>query len=283
MKTFGVAAVLLVLALGFPGSITQAGTIAVFGGYTDPTGADVGLIAHLESLGHTVVYHMPTSAGGQAQIDLANASNVVIISESIGSTSVSTGSAPDGVFHLQNVTKPVISYEVFMFDEAKWTGLTGMVDFGTSGRTNSPAGLEGLSDTIYVNGGHPMAAGLNGATVVYTTPYSACFGIVGPGADVIATIDEAGAFPTLFVYEAGSELIDGSITPGMRIGMFIGQGGYGSIPDPPGVLQFSYIGENGIALLDAAVNYAMIPEPTTMALGLIGFASLAAYIRRRRS
>jgi len=257
-RVLSVVVVVLVLRLGF----AEAARIAFFGGYTEPQVADPGFIAHLEAHGHIVTYHMPVPTEGQAQIDLANANDLVIISESIGSSSVSSG--PGGTFHLQDVATSVISFEAFMYDEARWTGWTSMVDFGTSGRTttpggNSPPGLENLSDTIYIaDPVHPLAAGKTGAVVAYTTPYSACFGIVGAGATVVATIDEAGQYPCTFVYPKGALLFDGvTVTPGKRIGIFVGQGGYGSIPDPPGVLQFSYLSEDGLALFDAAVNYAL--------------------------
>ena len=252
-RVLSVVVVALVLGLAF----AEAARIAFFGGYAEPQGADTGFIAHLESLGHTVTYHMPVSAGGQAQVDLANANDLVIISESIGSSNVSSGAG--GTFHLQDIATSVISFEAFMYDEALWTGWNNMVDFGTSARSNSPAGIESLSDTIYIaDPSHQMAAGKTGAVVAYTTPYSACFGMVGSGATVVATIDEAGQYPATFVYPKGALLVDGvTVTPGKRIGLFIGQGGYGSIPDPPGELQFSYISDDGLALFDAAVNYAL--------------------------
>ena len=92
----------------------EAGNIAFFG-----TGgaADPSIIAHLEAAGHTVTTHNPSSGDGASQVALANANDLVIISESIGSSAVSTGAGGD--FHVLNVETPVMSFEPYMYDEAK--------------------------------------------------------------------------------------------------------------------------------------------------------------------
>ena len=67
----------------------------------------------------------------------------------------------------------------------------------------------------------------------YTLPCSVTYGHPGAEAYMVATIDEAGVYPATFVYEAGAKLVDDSVAPAPRIGLFLGQGA--SIPDPPGL------------------------------------------------
>jgi hypothetical protein len=161
-----------------------------------------------------------------------------------------------------------------MFDEAKWNGPTAYTDFGNTGRSEVPAELQAPQDTIYIqNPSHPMAANLSGAVQVYNTPYSVNFAIPGPEAQVIATAigGDTPQYPTLLVYEAGSQLWDGTVTPGRRIIFFLGQG------DP--VPDFANLTADGVKLFDAAVAYA-IPEPSTLAL--LGLGSLAIFLRKRK-
>jgi hypothetical protein len=214
--------------------------------------ADPDLIARLEGDGHTVTSHSPSSADGATQVALAESNDLVIISETISSGAVSTGSG--GTFHLQNVETPVISFEPYMCDEARWTGMTQYVNFGNSGRTEAPPALQPTQDSIYITdptdplaGGHPA-----GALQVYTSPFNVAFGVPGPDARVVATADQATDFPCLFYYAAGKRLFDGTVTPGLRLLLFLGQN-----------LQFDLVNDNGLALFDAAVTHALGSEPLT--------------------
>ena len=249
MKTRALICLGLTVTLGATRTQTNAGSIAWFG---TGAGADPGLISRLEDAGHTVTEFSPSSTDGAAQVAMAESNHLVIISESVSSVDVSTGAG--GTFHLQDVATPVISFEAFMFDEAKWTGSTAFVDFGNSGRPEVPAELQASQDSLYVTAlDHPAAGDFSAGPVqVLTQPFSVNFGKVGPEADVIATADAAGEYPATFIYEPDTVLADGSTTPGMRMGLFIGQGsGFG----------FSYLSEDGLLLFDAAVAYA-IGQPT---------------------
>jgi hypothetical protein len=49
------------------------------------------------------------------------------------------------------------------------------------------------------------------------------FGIPSADADVVASVNADGTYPTLFVYDKGDKLADGSVAPNKRIGLFLGQ------------------------------------------------------------
>jgi len=279
------AVVVFVLATGgwvTGGSAMGADILFMVSDAAVPGNADPAIKAHLESLGHTVNLLTTGTANQAAQLAAANANDLVLISETIGSGTVLTG----GVFNLQAYTKPVISFEAFMWDDAKWTGAVIDQDFGGTGRPSLAAAhpnLTDLSDTLTItNSGHPLAAGFaNGPLVVYTQPYAFNFGaLLGAGVTVIAVAEPADPVAVQFVYEPGSALVDGSITPGMRIGLYLGQTAAGN-PADPGATQFAFMNANGLALLNAAVDYAAVPEPSSIVLSLIGALGLFGLIRRR--
>jgi len=263
---------LVLVFVGVGGTAGWASNIAWFGWNVD---ADAGLIARLTSQGHTVTSFYPdgTVANGASQVALANSSDLVIISESIGSTAVSTGAG--GTFYMKDVTTPIISFEAYMFDEAKWAGGAGGVDFGTTGRAAAPVPVQSPSDTLYITDPlNPMAGGFPaGAVQVYTRLLGVNY-ITAPGSEahVVAAALADGTYPSLVYYPVGAHLIDGSVTPGLRVALWLGQ-------DINANFQFGDISTNGLNLFDAAVNYALIPEPITAAL--LGFGGLAL-IRRKR-
>ena len=229
--------------------------------------ADPDIVTYLQSQGHTVMSLNPSSGNPAATQALADASDVVLISETIGSSSISNG----GVFHLQNHPGTVVSWEPFMFDEAKWTGPTTFTDFGNTHRPEVPVELQGpQTDIFIVDASHPLAAGLGpGLVTVFNDepPHSATYGVPGADADVIATADAAGNYPTLFMYHAGDQLFDGSVTPGNRVGFFFGQPGTESTPP-----AFSNYNANALALLNAVVSIPVpVPEPSSLMLVVAGF------------
>ena len=254
-------AVLVVLScgLGFGSEVRSADVLMMVVNSTNPINADTPLADYLTAQGHTVSFFATpntTSAELQAAADEVD---VVIISESVDSGTVS----PDGDlnFSLLNSTTPVISFESFMWDDALWTGPTAFEDYGISAQDGSAEeGLDDAQDTIYVQSeGHPAAAGAAaGGVQVYNSPYSINWGVLGPDAEVIASGDEAGGFATIFVYEVGDELIDGTVTPGIRIGMYLGQQSEPNANTPP---DGNNLTAQGLAFFDAAVNFATAPPP----------------------
>ena len=67
MSQLRVVAALAVLLFGITSPVAQAETIAYFGGAATPGNEDPLVIAHLESLGHTVTYHSPNAADPAAK------------------------------------------------------------------------------------------------------------------------------------------------------------------------------------------------------------------------
>lgn len=214
---------------------------------------DEQLIEHFEA-NYEVV---PFDSTDPDVVDAADEADVVYVTESIGSGSIAD--AEGTIF--QSLETPVIYAEAFAWDNAFLTGPVAHEDFGNTGRGEALGVSEDLdiSESIYITKpDHAMAGGFSGEVTVHTEAYSVNYAwneALGPGAEVIATADEAGEFPTLFVYEAGSELEDGSTTPGMRIGIFVGQSS--SVPEIPSPIPFDILSEDGLALIDAVVEYAL--------------------------
>jgi len=186
-------------------------------------------------------------------------------------TVVDPAGSGTGVFSLKDTDVPVISFEAFMYDNADWVVRTddGSNDFskwGNSGRNDNdglpngvPPEIQDARDSLYIkNSTHPITQGFSGKVKVYVDPYSFNYGIVSADADVLATIQQDGSFPTLFVYEKGDKLADGSVAPNKRIGLFLGQIAVLSANTDP---VFSNLTADGKKLLLNTVVYAAGPPP----------------------
>ena len=229
--------------------------------FVDPAAAwhpdsELELVDFLESSGYSVTVQPVAEVVGEDQILASEGYDVVYMADSIGSTTVHDGA---DIF-LKDIEIPIISQEAYMWDEAEWTGRLQFEDFGDTFQAIDDQALGAFTTLDIVNPDHPMAAGLSGTVQVYEDPYGYNFGLIeqmGPGVDVIATIPGAPDYATLFVYEKGSELAEGTITAGMRIGMFIGQnvareefGGDGTNN------RWDRLTPDGMALVKAAFDYA---------------------------
>ncbi len=204
--------------------------------------------------------------GGTLPDDLraaAEGKKLVLISESIGSTSV-VDPAGDGigVFTLKDTDVAVISLEAYMYDNADWTartedGSNDFINWGNSGRTEVD-GLEigDARDSIYiVNTTHPITSGLSaGKLQVYSELYSFNFGIPSADADVLASIEPNGKYPTLFIYEKGDKLVDGSVAPNKRIVFFYGQA---ALPTTNYGPDLGMLNDTGKSLFLKTIEYAM--------------------------
>ena len=272
-RLIGLVALVVVIGFAATSMDVRAETLNI-GFLGTGANADPGIIAYLEGQGHVVTSLSPQSGNRPATVALADASDVVLISESISSGTVSDGAG----FHLHDHPVRIVSWEPFMYDNAGWTGSTSHVDNGNTGRPEAPQApedLRGLQTDIHiVDAAHPLAAGLGpGAVTVYHTPYTANFGVPSSHADVVATADTLGNFPTIFAYDAGDQLVDGSTAPGARVGFFLG------VPcaDCGNSVEFSIYTADALQLLSAA----LVPEPTSL-LMLIVAGCCGLFVRRRR-
>ncbi len=232
-------------------------------GDNEPANADPSLIALLRARGYTVTVF---GSGGTTPADLraaAQGQDVVILSETIGSTSV-LDPAGDvlGVFSLKETDVPVISFEAYMFDNADWVkrtadGSNDFINWGNSGRTEVDPSIQDARDSLYIQKpAHPIAQGLTGKVPVYNVLYSLTFGVPAADADVVASIQPDGSYPAIFVYDKGDKLADGSVAPNKRIGFFVGQA---ADPSSNWALDYADLSDAARRLLFNTIDYCIAP------------------------
>ena len=223
--------------------------------------ADGDLIEFFQTNNYAVVGFTSTSSTPEDLRAAASGKSLVFISETIGSTSVldPAGSAT-GIFSLQDTDVPIVSAEAYMYDNADWVKRTedGSNDFTNWGNTSraevAETPIADGKDSLFIRlAGHPIAKGLSGKVKVYNNPYSLNYGLPSADADVIASVQEDGTYPTLFVYEKGDKLTDGSVAPNKRIGLFLGQN---AAPDFDTTVDLANLTAAGKTLLLNTIAYA---------------------------
>ncbi|MFM7101600.1 MAG: hypothetical protein ACKO3N_10555 [Verrucomicrobiota bacterium] len=237
--------------------------------------ADGDLVEFLKENGYGVVPFTSNGSSADGLRQAAAKTSAVFISESIGSTSVvDPPGQGTGVFSLKGSDIPVISFEAFMFDNADWVkrtedGSNDFVNWGNTGRAEVDAiGLGEVDDSLYIQKpGHPIAKGLSGKLKVYNEPYSFTFGLPSADADVVASVDAAGKVPTLFVYEKGDRLPDGSVAPNKRIGLFLGQAANPNANYGPALANLTAAGKQ--LLLNTIAYVAPAAPPAPVSLGAV--------------
>lgn len=228
-----------------------------------PISADAGLIALLRGKGYTVT---PFTSGAPPDDMRAAAvgQNVILISESVGSATVlePIGEPPVQKFVYRDTDIPIVSYEAFMWDNAEWVQhpedfSNEFSFFGNTGRTEDtqPVEIKDGRDSLYIrNAAHAIAGGLTGKVKVYNTLYSLSYGKVSPDADVVASVEADGSWPTIFVYDKGDKLVDGTTVPNKRIGLYVGQVAALVANWNP---EIGYFTEEGKNLIFNTLNYAI--------------------------
>jgi MYXO-CTERM domain-containing protein len=103
------------------------------------------------------------------------------------------------------------------------------------------------------------------ATINRTRPGN----LFGAGVTLVATGPGADPAATIFEYAPGALLENGSPAAGRRIGLFWNATGT------------TFSDATAGRLFDAAVNYALIPEPSSLCLGGIALAGLLGLLARR--
>ncbi len=133
--------------------------------------------------------------------------NVVTAADAAGTSFVIIGSSTNSSAvgtKFVGVAQPVWNAKPWNFDDMGYTGTTSGVDFGSSSSTTIDI----------VDATHPIAVGLSGTVGFTTSNRSESWGQPAVAADVVATVN---GLPTIFVYEAGDLLADGSTAAGCRL------------------------------------------------------------------
>jgi len=273
------------IIFGYDANLKSSGNILWVGvNAVSPINADAYLIALLQAKGYTVTVvaaPLPTPDDLRAA---AVGQNLVIISESLGSTSIlePIGDPVVQKFILRDTDIPVISYEAFMWDNSEWTDHPADFSnefsyFGNTGRTETtqPPELAVALDSLYIQlPSHPIAAGLTGKVKVFDLPYSLNYGKPSADAKVIASATTNGTYPTLFVYEKGDKLVDGSVVPNKRIGLFLGQAASLTANWAPDSATLS---ADGRKLFLNTVAYALVTPAPTLSIARNGNNVVVTY------
>ena len=259
---------------------------------------DGGLVALLRAKGYEVkiIQSPPTLADGSPGTpdDMRAAAvgqDVVFITQSIGSGSIlePVGDPVVSKFIFRDVDIPIISNEAFMYDNAEWT--THPEDysnefsfFGNTGRTEAtqdPAIMDGRDSLFIRKADHPIAKGLTlgtkGKAKVFSTHYSLNYGTPGPDADIIASVQDDGKFPTDWVYEKGDKLVDGSVCPNKRIAFHLAQVASAVAAWDPDV---SILTADGKKMLFNTIDYAIgktVVVPPTISVAKSGANVVITY------
>ena len=190
-------------------------------------------------LGYKVILAVDSTSAGELS-DAAEKADLVIVSESTLSMKLQN--------KLKSTTTPILSYEAFIQDDM---GLTAKERPGDPGEPDDY--LYGVrekdTEIDIVMPDHPLAAGLKGRVAIYKVPKEVTWGKVGKNAKVIATLKGRKDAATIYVYNKGVELFDGTVSAGMRIGFFLEE------ENVTGTSNF--MTADGLRLFDAAVKFGL--------------------------
>lgn len=204
----------------------HADTLFVVGAVPVSSG-DSAVIERLESLGETVTVVKDSASTTSS----ANGMELVVISDSV---------APGRVNNkFTGVAVPVLAFEPWLYDNLGMTGSVASTHYGRSGNKTQ----------IRVIGTHPLAAGLSGVVTVSNSPVSQSWGKPGAAAVVAATLKGNSSKATIFGYEAGAELFNGTAAPARRVAVHLNSG------------ATTAWNVNGRALFDAAVRWSIGAAP----------------------
>lgn len=124
--------------------------------------------------------------------------DIVVISSSVVPATVADA--------FREIETPVILWEGYLFDD---------MAVSSKGETTRTYREITISDPS-----HLLAARAAGDARVYTAPHRLSYGTASPDADVVATVPRRPEQATIFAYDRGDSLVDGSIVAGRRVGLF---------------------------------------------------------------
>lgn len=136
---------------------------------------------------------------------------------------------------LADVAAPVLTWEGYLFDD---------MAMSASGETGRTYRSHSIVDPL-----HPLAAGASGNARVYNNEHKLSYGMPGPDADVVASVPGRPEQATVFAYDRGDTLVDGTAAPGRRVGLFPDYAGAGDLT------------EQGTEMVRAAVRWVQTGPP----------------------
>lgn len=225
-STFPVLTTAFALVASCLAIAANADTLFVAGAVPVSSG-DAAAISQLQSLGLTVTV-VKDSASTTAS---ANGKDLVVISDSVAPGKISN--------KFNQVPVPVLTFEPWVYDNLGMTGTVARTDYGRSGNQTQ----------MRMVGTHALTAGLSGVVTIGNAAASLSWGKPGAAAVVAATLKGNSTRATIFAYEAGSLLANGTAAPARRVAVH------------PNTGATDVWNTNGRTLFDAAVQWAQDGPP----------------------
>ncbi|HEX8475577.1 MAG TPA: multicopper oxidase domain-containing protein [Pyrinomonadaceae bacterium] len=205
-------------------------------GSTALNASDGAIKSRLESLGYKVVLKDGASMNTADAVGMS----VVFVSETITATDVGT--------KLRDIGVPVVVSDAALFDDMQMTGNVLDTDYNNLG---------GQTQLAIADASHPLAAGFPaGAVTVATIPQSFAWGRPALSAAKVATVLTDSNKTTIYGYERGASMV-GMNAPARRVGFFLTGD------------AAAYLNNNGWALFDAAINWAIQPPTVLFVTGSV--------------
>jgi hypothetical protein len=194
--------------------------------------SDIAIQNNLESHGSVTVIR-----DCEAQYTDALKKDLVVISESVYSRKINTT--------FRNLPVPIIVSEPWLFNDMGMTGSRYSIDFGRARKQSS----------IIVNESkHDLTAGLSREVSISYRKSAIGWGVPGPDALKIATLNDDPEKCTVFAYDKGMQM-PGLVAPARRVSFYLYR------------KSASFLTSEGWALFHAAVKWALTPdliEPVTI-------------------
>ncbi len=228
----------LLVLMSWPASATDVAFIVNDVGLTNP--GDVVINDILIERGFSVTL-VSQNEDAETTLAAANAADLAIVSESVGSGNVNT--------EVKDSTSPVLLYEPYLYDDFQWMpgdAISNNFDPTDNGGNTLP---DTASSVTIVQPDHPLAAGFPAGDVeVYTGPGELAYGrLTADGANIVATVPGFPDTATIFTFDEGDVALDGTTIPARRVGFFAA-----------GLtLSNTEFTEDGRSLFDAALNFAL--------------------------
>lgn len=251
-KSRMMAAVISAFTLTYAASAANIGFVAGLTGGALDKPFDLAWAAHLTLQGHTVTAIDQGSA--------ASSPSLAAIDLFIVSSDVSSGTYLGGVGI--NQPKPILAYEYGIYDDI----------FGATG--NGASTLNLVAGMTISDPSHPLAAGLSGNVTIYDgTASISTFATasVSLGTQIIAVNANSPTQGIFALLPAGAVGAGGNTWSALRMTLPC----YDTWADP------SLVTTDGWKLLDGAVAYSLVPEPSSLALVGLGMACFLARRQRR--